>query len=146
MLIKAMKARDAGQLEEAELYWQQAKMFKANLKRPAWLDKKLEQPEPIFTRQEYLNRLDAISYEKAKELINSRLENAPADYELRRKLAQLAEKAGDKKEAETQKLILGEKENNSHVNVVKFVIALIIFALLVWQIVMFWQDSHTGRK
>jgi hypothetical protein len=140
LLIKAMKARDAGRLEQAEVYWHQARTFKPGLKRPAWLDRMPEPEPPMRNLQEMLITLDNLSYKEAREILLARIEISPGNTELRKKLLELAIEAGDVNELRRQKDFLGIKDKESSFMWLRWLLLISVVGLVIWQLSRFWQE------
>ena len=141
LLIKAMRARDAGDMNSAELFWIQAQASRPSLRRPAWLDLTpmpvVEQP--ALSQDELVARIRLMPYSSAKVILGERLARNPGNTAFRQVFMELAEKNADYTEASRHRSIL-EGDPVSVGDILIYGLAFIIGILLLWQIVKLVQD------
>lgn len=145
LLIKAMKARDAGNLQQAEVFWHQARTFKPDLRKPTWLKQKNEIASPMRGLENIHISLDNLSYAEAKEILLERIAMSPGNKELRKRLLVMALESGDPKEAARQRAFLGITETKGkEINWYTVLFLGIIVFLIVWQLFCLIKKQISG--
>lgn len=141
LMIMAQKARDAGDMPNAELFWMHARELRPSLSRPAWLDQKpvfLPDPPPP-SESELLARIASLPYEQAKILLEERLKKNPGDIGARRLYHELAQKNQDHVQVQRHAGLLSDKNPVSR-SPLWYLTALVLGSLLVWQLIQLYRD------
>ncbi|PKL49256.1 MAG: hypothetical protein CVV42_06935 [Candidatus Riflebacteria bacterium HGW-Riflebacteria-2] len=145
LMIHAMRARDMGDMNSAELFWIQARAYRPSMPRPAWL----EQPpanetvvQPTISEDELIERIQKMPYNDAKVLLNDRLQKDPTNIKLRRLFLELSEKAGDHSEVSRHRSLVTVHSRTTR-NILMYLFSVLIGFLLVWQIAKLINDLRS---
>lgn len=139
LMIMAQKARDAGDMANAELFWMHARELRPSLPRPAWLDRKpVFRPDPPpVSEDELLRRIASLSYEQAKILLEERLKLNPSDEKARRLYFDMAQANKDHIQVKRHESILPSGKERGWVY---YFFAVLLLVLLIWQLTKLYQD------
>ncbi|KAF1081364.1 MAG: hypothetical protein GQF41_2170 [Candidatus Rifleibacterium amylolyticum] len=141
LMIHAMRARDMGDMNSAELFWIQARAYRPTLPRPAWLD----QPPPRQVdylpppQDELLTRIASMPYSEAKLLLEKKLESDPANAEVRRLYLELAEANSDSAEMTRHRSVLSS-DSTDLFKIVKYLLLTFLILAFAWQAYRLYCD------
>mgnify|MGYP000927913193 CR=1 FL=1 len=141
LMIHAMRARDMGDMNSAELFWIQARAYRPNLPRPVWLD----QPPPRQIdylpppQDELLARIASMPYNEAKLLLEKKLEQEPANAEVRKLYLELAEANSDSAEITRHRSVLAS-DSNGLLKIVKYLVLMFLVLVFAWQAYRLYCD------
>ncbi|HAE37775.1 MAG TPA: hypothetical protein DCG57_03950 [Candidatus Riflebacteria bacterium] len=144
LMIQASQARDAGDMNSAELFWLQARAHRPSLPRPVWLDQspaKATVVQPAISIDELTERIQKMSYADAKILLNDQLEKDPANLKLRQLFLELSEKAADHSEVSRHSSLVTVDSQTSR-NIVMSILSVLIAIVLLWQIARLVRDLN----
>jgi len=141
LMIHAMRARDMGDMNSAELFWIQARAYRPNLPRPVWLDQPPVQhiDYDFSSQQEYLVRVASLPYKDAKILLEKKLEQEPTNAEVRRLYLELAEVNSDSAEITRHRSVLSS-DSNYLVKVVKYLLLTFLIIVFIFQGYRLYRD------
>ena len=141
LLVMAMQARDAGDLNSAELLWIQAMANKPSLKRPAWLDQQPEMRADFIppAQPEMLARIASMPYQHAKPLLEERLARDPGNDALRQAYLDIAEKNSDHTEVNRHRSVL-QTRSTGMLAAISYLLAAFLLVVLIWQLVKLYRD------
>lgn len=141
LMVYAMRARDAGDLNRAELFWIQARAYRPSMPRPAWLDNLPPQhlDYDLPSEQEYLARVASLPYKDAKILLEKKLEQEPGNTEVRKLYLELAEVNSDSAEITRHRSVLSS-DSNYLVKVVKYLLLTFLILVFAWQAYRLYCD------
>lgn len=141
LMIHAMRARDMGDMNSAELFWIQARAYRPNLPRPVWLDQPPVQhiDYDLPSQQEYLVRVASLPYKDAKILLEKKLEQEPGNTEVRKLYLELAEVNSDSAEITRHRSVLSS-DSNYLVKVVKYLLLTFLILVFAWQAYRLYCD------
>lgn len=142
LMIQAMHARDAGDMNSAELFWIQAKAFRPSLPRPAWLNQLPEKREDYMPPSEpdLLTKVASMPYHLAKPLLEARLSQDPGNVELRKVYLKMAQENSDSAEVTRHSSALQHPQNNSLTRVMQYLLLVILAVFLIWQLFRLYRD------
>jgi len=144
LLIMAMRARDAGDMNSAELLWIQAKAFKPSIRRPIWLDQVPETRNDVIAlpEKELFARIASMPYDRAKLLLEERLSKDPGNIPLRQAYLDMAEKNSDLPEISRHRSIL-QPDSFDLITLIQYVLVSFLLLILILQLGRLYRDLHT---
>lgn len=139
LMIMAQKARDAGDMANAELFWMHARELRPSLPRPAWLDRKpLFRPDPPpVPEDELLRRIASLTYEQARILLEERLKLNPSDEKTRKLYFDMAQANKDHVQVKRHESFLPSGKERGWIY---YFLAALLLVLLIWQLTKLYQD------
>ncbi len=144
LMIQAMRARDAGDMNSAALFWLQARAHRPSLRRPPWLDEvPVEEPRmPVLSDEEFVRRVRQLPYSEARVLLNDRLLNDPSNLKLRRLFLEMAEEERDSAEISRHGSIV-DIHRRTNRDILVFMVYVLLGVLLIWQVVALVKDLQS---
>ena len=139
LMIMAQKARDAGDMANAELFWMHARELKPSLPRPAWLDRKpVFRPDPpTVSEEEMLDKIRVLPYEQAKILLEEMLKKNPSNARARSLYFEMAQNNDDHVQVKRHASVLVQSPERGWYY---YVFAVVLFLLLLWQLYKLYHD------
>ncbi len=139
LMIMAQKARDAGDMANAELFWMHARELRPSLPRPAWLDRKpvFNPDPPPVPEEEMLEKIKALPYEQAKILLEEMLKKNPSNADARALYLEMAQNNADHVQVKRHASILEPSPERAWYY---YVLAIIMVLLLLWQLFRLYHD------
>lgn len=137
-LYLARQARDAGDMNKAELLWRAAGKCsrQQNFIRPAWLDEKpLAVAEPVMpSMEERLARIASLPYELADMLLSDILERDPDNTKARRLYLAMATANFDQQQVSRHQSIFDSCRATGWKNCIWYAASLLIFLLIIFRL------------
>jgi uncharacterized protein HemY len=137
-LRKAMEARDAGNLHQAEVFWLQAKSIRPSIGRPEWLNNIPAKKANSVSAKDQKSEMEAMVYADAKSILEQKLESNPNDIEARRLYLDLAQKNKDFTQVNRHSLYIDKVEAGTQFW--KGILVVILILIGGWQILAFIKD------
>lgn len=143
LLILSMKARDAGNMDRAFLFWKQAKSLRHGIAMPKWLSEPLAIAErrSKLSEKEAVDIIASLPYKLAKPIMEDMLDKNPNSNHIRKLFVKKAKLANDVQQVKRNKSLTTPKtsaKSESSVWKILFLIAMILLAI--WQLYLIVFD------
>lgn len=137
LLILAMKARDAGKMDRAMLFWKQAKSLRHGIAMPKWLSVPVTTTPAIRLSDERAIKIIAsLPYKLAKPIMKDLLEKNPNRNIVRKLFVKKAKLANDIQQVNrNQSVVIPDKipSVKQKVSIWKIIFLIIVVLLAIWQ-------------
>lgn len=144
LLILSMKARDAGKMDRALLFWQQAKSIRQGISMPKWLSEPLLKEQEIeLSDKQAISIIASLPYKLAKPIMEGILAKNPSRNGVRKLFVDKARLASDVQQVKRNESITSPKVmKRPKGSIWKVIFLIAIIMLAIWQIYLIVFDSH----